>query len=280
MIAWTWFLRDARFDLGFLLTNSFRSALLFYAGRVRERVGFALDLRRIFLNHAIEPSENILKQPMVEYYMNLLSEFTDLSKHDRIMRLYPSEEDRKEARRVLLENGWDGESRLVGINPFSHQWITKRWLPERFTEVVDRLIKQYKVQCVFISVEKDRPLFEKIKGMCRNPLIDLVGKTSLPITPAVLEKYSLFITNDSGLMHMAAAMGTPIVALFGPTDWRRTAPFTEKATIIRKELDHEPCMRPNCCRAFECMEKITVEEVVSAAAKYLKERELGNYLNY
>jgi len=263
-------MRSAGFDRGFLLTNSFRSALTFFLAQVRERIGYALDLRRVLLNHPLPATGEILRLPMVEYYMNLLSDFTDISQIKREMKLYPSEQEREQAKSLLVQNGWDGARRLVGINPFSHKWITKRWLPERFAELADRLIDRYGVQCVFVSEERDRPLLETIKGMCRNPLMDLVGKAPLSVIPALLENYSLFITNDSGLMHVAAAMGTPLVALFGSTDWRRTAPYTDRAILIRKAQDHEPCMKPVCSRDFACMKQISADEVFAETARYLK----------
>jgi len=263
--------RAGGFDMGFLLTNSFRSALVFFLGRVKDRIGYALDFRRIFLNHPLAPRGEILNLSMVDYYLNLLLGYTDLTRIERVMKLYPSEQEREKANSLLLRSGWDGASRLAGINPFSYQWVTKRWFPERFAEVADRLTEQYHVHCVFVGEEKDMALFEKIKGLCRNSLIDLVGKAPLPVIPALLEKYSLFITNDSGLMHVAAAMDTPLVAIFGPTDWRRTAPWSRRATLIRKSQDHEPCMKPNCSRNFACMAEITPEDVLSAAAKYLND---------
>jgi heptosyltransferase-2 len=262
-------IRNGDFDRGFLLPNSLRSALLFFLGRVRQRIGYSLDLRGIFLNHALKADEEILNLHMVEYYLNLLSGFTDLSQNERILKLYPSGEERSQARRLLIDNGWDGRSDLVGINPFAHQWVTKRWFPQRFAEVAKSLIVSRGVQCVFVSEGRDRPLFETIKSMCPFPLIDLVGKAPLPVVPALLENYKLFITNDSGLMHIAAAMDVPIVAIFGPTDWRRTSPFSRRVIVIRKDQDHPPCMRPDCCRAFECMDQISVEEVLAAARQFM-----------
>jgi len=265
--------REGRYDLGFLLTNSFKSALAFYLGGVGQRVGYALDARRLLLNRPMEATDKILQLPMVEYYTRLLSEFKEVPASELRMALYPSEGESAEANRLLREAGWDGESRLVGINPFAHQWITKRWLPERFAKVTDELIRQYGVQCAFVSVERDRPLFEEIRGMCSEPLLDLVGSVPLPVAPAVLEHYSLFVTNDSGLMHVAAAMGVAVVGIFGPTDFRRTAPFTEKAVLIRKPQDHKPCMKPTCCRGFSCMMDISVDEVLEAASSYLSSGE-------
>lgn len=264
-------IRNGNFDHGFLLPNSFRSALSFFFGRVKERIGYTLDFRGIFLNHAMEVDQEISNLHMVEYYLNLLCGYTDLSQKERILKLYPSTEERETARRLLIDNGWDGKSDLVGINPFAYQWITKRWFPERFAGVTNYLMEHRGVQCVFISEQRDRPLFEKIQGMCRMPLIDLVGKVQLPVVPALLENYKLFITNDSGLMHVAAAMDVPIVAVFGPTDWKRTSPYSQRAIIIRKDQDHPPCMRPDCCRAFECMDQISVQEVLDAAEKLLEQ---------
>lgn len=263
-------IRSENFDRGFLLPNSFRSALSFFLGKVKKRIGYSLDLRGIFLNHALEADPEILNLHMVEYYLNLLSNFTDLSLKERIMKIYPSEEERDLARRLLLDNGWDGRSDLIGINPFAHQWVTKRWFPQRFAEVTKSLIERHGVQCVFISEERDRPLFENIKNMCQFPLIDLVGKAPLPVVTALLGNYKLFVTNDSGLMHVAAAMDVPIVAIFGPTDWRRTSPYSQRAIILRKDRDHPPCMRPECCRAFECMDRISVKDVLYAAESLLK----------
>jgi heptosyltransferase-2 len=262
-------LRERRPDSGFLLTNSFRTALAFYVGNVRERIGYATNFRRLLLTRPIAQTQDIMQSSMVEYYLNLLSPFTDLSRHRRVLRLYPDESERREARRLLLENGWDGEKRLVGLNPFAFQWETKRWLPERFADVTRLLTEKHGVRCVFVSVARDRPFFEKVKQMCRCDMIDLVGKVSLKILPAVMEHYSLFVTNDSGLMHVAAAVNIPIVAIFGSTDWRRTAPCSDRATLIRKPQDHPPCMSPRCRRTFQCMEEVTVDDVLAAAERYL-----------
>jgi len=262
-------LHERRPDSGFLLTNSFRTALAFYAGNVRERIGYATNFRRLLLTRPIAQTSNIIQSPMVEYYLNLLSPFTDLSLHRRVLKLYPDESERGEVRRLLLENGWDGERRLVGVNPFAFQWETKRWLTERFADVTRILTEKHGVRCVFVSVARDRPFFERIKQMCRCDVIDLVGKVSLKILPAVMGHYSLFVTNDSGLMHVAAAMNVPIVAIFGSTDWRRTAPCSDRVTLIRKPQDHPPCMSPRCRRSFQCMEEVTVDDVLTAAEKYL-----------
>jgi len=262
-------LRRGSFDMGFLLTNSLRTALAFRLGGVRKRTGYALDMRGILLTHPLAASGPVMEQSMVEYYMNLLSPFTAMENLPRIMKLYPSPEECREAERLLREAGWDGSSRIVGINPFAWQWVTKRWFPERFAQVADRLSRQYNVQCVFNSVEKDRPLFEEIRSLCPLPLLDLVGRAPLNLVPALLARYSLFITNDSGLMHVAAAMDIPIVAVFGPTDYRRTAPYCRHAALIRHDTGHAPCMRPECRRNFQCMNSITVEDVCTAAGEFL-----------
>lgn len=259
------FLRGGKFDLGFLLPNSFRTALAFKLGGVPERAGYALDMRGILLTHPIKLTDAIMRDSMVEYYMRLLEPFADISGLPRIMKLYPDDAAKEAARRILMENGWDGKRRLAGVNPFAFQWDTKRWLPERFAETADRLTEKYEVQCVFASVAKDRPLMDQIKGMCRQPVIDLVGKVPLNILPAFMEHLALFITNDSGLMHVAAAVDIPIVAIFGSTDWQRTAPWSQKATLIRRQQDHAPCMKPVCSREFRCMKEITVDEVLAAA---------------
>lgn len=269
-LSFTRYLKNKRYDLGFLLTNSFRTAFQFYLGKVKKRTGYALELRRLFLTHPISAQGEIMEKSMVDYYMNLLSPFTDISKLEKNMSLHTSDSDEKRAIEILKESGWDGISRLVGINPFSYQWVTKRWFPERFAKVTDRLTDNYGVQCAFAGSDKDRRLFEKIKSLCSNKIIDLVGKTPLSVLPSVMKHYSLFITNDSGLMHVAAAMNVPIVAIFGPTDYRRTAPYTDKATLLRYETDHPPCMSPKCCRSFECMDQITVDQVYKAAENYLK----------
>ncbi len=262
-------LRRAQFDSGFLLTNSFGTALLFFAGKIHKRIGYARDHRTLLLTDAVKATAEILTAPMVEYYINLLSGFTDLSKHRRILKLYPTDTERAEVGRILSDNGWIEGHTLIGINPFAFRWSSKRWLPERFAEVAERLSERYKVQCVFVGIASDRPIFEEVQSNCKVPLIDLVGKVPLRTTPALLESYRLFVTNDSGLMHVAAAVGTPIVAIFGSTDWRTTAPYTRQATIVRKETPCAPCMKPHCPRNHECITKISVEDVLNAAAHYL-----------
>jgi len=161
---------------------------------------------------------------------------------------------------LLTKNNLDEEAPFVAINPVA-LWPTKLWREDLFAALADRIAQELGIPVVFTGSQDERPYLDAIaQHVPAGHIVNLAGQTNLKDLACLYRRAALVVTTDSGPMHIAAAVGTPVVALFGPTDPRRTGPYGSHHTVIRKELSCSPCFRKTCpTRA--CMEEITVEEV-------------------
>ena len=159
----------------------------------------------------------------------------------------------------------------VGINPGAFFGSAKRWIPSRYAAVADDLATKNGLRVVLLGGAAERPLAELIAGSMQAPARVLCGETSLSELVGVLSHLRLLVTNDSGPMHVAAALGIPVVAIFGPTDWRETAPVAERHRLLREPVPCAPCLLRDCPIDHRCMKLITVESVAGAAASLLEE---------
>jgi lipopolysaccharide heptosyltransferase I len=150
----------------------------------------------------------------------------------------------------------------VAIVPAS-RWATKNWPVERFRETARRLQKERGASIVFLGGEADRGTCADASRGLRGEWLNLAGRTSLPHIGGILAAMDLLVCNDSGPMHMAVAAGTPVVAVFGPTDPVRTGPYGERHRVVRADLDCQPCFSRICKeRRIACMTTVTVDRVV------------------
>jgi len=152
------------------------------------------------------------------------------------------------------------------------RWLNKRWPAESYAEVVRRLAAtNLEFQFVILGGEEDRPLGEVIARVDGRRCLDLTGRISLPEMVEWIRLSKLMVTNDTGPMHVAAALGTPVVALFGPTEPRRTGPYRQLEHVVRLELPCVPCLKPRCAYAkpLECLRAISPAAVVDAVQRRL-----------
>mgnify|MGYP003874195295 CR=1 FL=1 len=256
-------LRKRRFDLALIFhPNSVRSALLALAAGVPERVGSNASMRGLLLTRSI-PDEKWIHE--VERYLRV----TRLAGAEGEGRLefWHGEEERRYIRRLLKEEGIDPGKPLVAVNPFT-TWPSKRWEAGRFAELIRRLKADLGVQVVLTGSEEDLEEAERIASLSRaHPLI-LAGRTDVFQLGALLEICDLLITPDSAPMHIAAAVGTPTVALFGPTSPLRHGPYGEGHTVLHHPPPCSPCYN-TYCRDRKCMLSITVDEVLEAVRRAL-----------
>jgi lipopolysaccharide heptosyltransferase II len=178
------------------------------------------------------------------------------------------EKDRKFAETIILRTDKPG----IGMHPGSSEFLLrKRWMPERFAEVADKLSRNYDAKIFIFGGADEVQLAEKISGLMQSKAVIMAGKTTLGQAAALIEKCTLFVSNDSGLMHIAAAVGTPTIAVFGPTDSVKNPPFGEGHTVVRKDLPCSPCLYfgKDGCKSPECLDAITVEDVVDAVENKL-----------
>lgn len=253
-------LQRGEYDLGILLTNSFSSAWTFWLGKVKNRLGFAGNLRDVLLNKAIPFPENKNTQHLVLTYKSLLAPL-GIPLSDTPPRLYISEKERENAHETLAKHGaLIGKQVIVGINPGAAYGSAKCWLPERFEMVTRQLLENPRVSVVYFGDPAGTSLVNDICKKLPDRVINLAGKTSLRELIALISSCSIFFTNDSGPMHIAAALQVPLLALFGSTNDISTGPYGG-GKVIHKHVECSPCYKRVCPIDFRCMKRIEVDEV-------------------
>lgn len=262
-------LRRRRFDGALLLQNAFDAALIAFLGRIRERAGYPTDGRRILLTLPVPLTPGILERHEVEYYLCLLDGLGIPRPVPASLKLSVTEEEKEAMATRLASLGIDRGAPIVAINPGATYGSAKRWYPDRFAAVADALSEEWGAAVVVVGSPAEAPLAGEIEVAARRGVANLAGKTTVREMMALLSLSSFLVTNDSGPMHIGAALGVPLVAIFGPTDWRRTSPWTSLAKVVRVEIDCSPCRLRVCDRGHECMLGVTPEMVVDAARQLL-----------
>jgi heptosyltransferase-2 len=263
-------LRRGEYDLGLLLTNSFSSAWWFWRGHVKNRIGFAGNVRSFMLNQAVPLPANIDVQHQVVTYKELL---VPLGKEisTTAPKLYVTDDEQAAVAALLaLHGAIVGKHVIVGINPGAAFGTAKCWLPERFHEVTQHLLKNPLVYVVYFGDPAGAPLVHEICKDLPERVINLAGKTSLRELLALIRSCSILLTNDSGPMHIASALNVPLLALFGSTSDVRTGPYGSHSKVIHKHVECSPCLKRVCPIDFRCMKRIAVEEVYRELQEMLK----------
>lgn len=264
-------IRQEHFDLGILLPNSFSSAYWFWQGGVKYRLGFPYAPRGALLNLKAPFPEMLEEQHQVVTYKHILTPLGIPISSSRPM-LYLSNEEKEVANGFLNKEG----RRLIGINPGAAYGSAKCWLPERFSLVAKRLLEaDPELQIVFFGTAEMAEMIEKICHPLKERVFNACGQTSIRQLAACIAQCDAFLTNDSGPMHIAAALQVPLLALFGSTSEVRTGPY-EWGEVIRKNVKCSPCYKRVCPIDFRCMTQISVEEVseklLQIAASSVKEK--------
>jgi heptosyltransferase-2 len=262
-------IRNRKFDAAILMQNAFEAALLSASARIPIRAGYDTDGRRWLLTHPVRCGFRTRRMHQVYYYLNLL-ESLGLQTHGTALEIFVSETDRLRGRTILEESGITSRDLLVGINPSAAYGGAKRWFPERFAMLADRIHETFGARTLVFGGPSDRALGDHMIRTMRSPAVNLAGHTRLGEAMALIERCRLFITNDSGLMHIAAALHRPVVAIFGSTSPRTTGPLSPLARILRIPVSCSPCDRRECpIQPAKCMDGIRVEAVFEQASRLL-----------
>ena len=259
-------LRAQKFDAALILPNSFDSAVVPWMAGIPCRVGRASDGRRLLLTESFTPdTQRLANHHESEYYRDLVAAF-GISREGLVPQLLTlSETERQQSANLLSEYGVTDDSLLVGFSLGAAYGTAKRWLPERFAEVAARLADERGAQCVFIGSPSEASVADEVSKLLHGRCINLAGKTSIRELMAIIARCNLFVTNDSGPMHIAAAFDRPIVAIFGSTDYHRTFPLATHVEIVTRDADCAPCRYRDCPTDHRCMTMVTVDDVVQAA---------------
>lgn len=261
-------LSASRFDLVLILPNSFDSALVPWLARIPQRWGKASDGRSLLLtrcfNDKHQPAN--VDEHEVHYYLRLLESF-GINAELSAPQLFTTADEDGAAAELLASNGITESDTLLGINAGASFGSAKRWYPERFAEVAQQLARAWQAKVILFGGPDEQELVAEIEAGLNGNCLNMAGKTSVRELMALIKRCNFFISNDSGPMHIAAAFGIPLVAIFGPTDHKGTAPFGCLAEIVRKTVDCAPCKLRHCPTDHRCMTAVSADDVVLAAEK-------------
>ncbi len=258
-----WKLRTKKFDAAVLLQNAIEAAIIARAAGVKVRAGFNTDGRGFLLTHPVRRSGEILKVHQIDYYLEMVKAL-GCADVDRTMHLetFISPVTARDIRRQYLPQH---DRPLIGIAPGATYGPAKRWLPDRFAAAGDELAFDLNAQVVLFGGKDDRETAEEVRASSRTDMLNLAGQSTLTETVYLLSQCRLVISNDSGLMHVAAALNVPTVAVFGSTNPQTTSPSGSRTAIVRQETSCSPCLKKVCPTDFRCMTAVTVNDVVDAA---------------
>ncbi len=265
-------LRAGRFDVVVDLQGLLRTGVLSFLCGASMRIGFA-DAREgspfFYTRRIISPMRDM---HAVDRYLRLASALGAKEAYPEfVFPDVPDEECRSQALFAKVE--LNGASNVIGIAP-SARWGSKRWSAESFAAVADRLQQDGHYKVLFIGAAQEKSEINNVQQVMMTNSLDLVGLTSVDDLPLVMRRLCLLITNDSGPMHVAAAVGTPVVAIFGPTNPDCTGPYGEGHTVLMSSVNCRPCFQRQCHNpnAKECLTNITVDEVVHASHAILQQK--------
>ena len=264
-------IREEKFDTALLLPNSFRSAWNARQAGIPERWGFSTSFRGLLLTRRVVAPRGRLHQSA--YYLALVRAL-GFEAVESIPRITVRPETAARASELLHKCDVPPSATLVGFAPGAAYGHAKRWLPARVAEVVARVSRERGGISVLVGAHTDRDAGREIESSLPVgvSVVNLIGRTDLRQLAGVLARCSAFVSNDSGAMHLAAAVGVPVTAIFGPTDERVTAPLGDHDVILR-EAFCRPCMLRDCPIDHRCMTRITSDEVFAAVAARLSAAE-------
>ena len=267
-------LRERRFDLAIDFQRKFRTSLLGYLSGAGCRVGYhqpngVLCTVRVpdRSNRAVRAGR-ISSSPAIDRYFTLLHAI-GVEATDRTLELFVADTDRAFSHELMATNGIAATRPKIGLFPGA-AWQLREWMPDRFAAIGDRAAQEFDAQVLLFGGPHEERLVEQVADLMTTEAISLAGTLGLRQLAALIERCDLFLTNDTGPMHIAAAMQTPTVALFGPGDHIRFQPLDPIHTTIRHHVPCNPCKQfTNRCKNNICMKLITVDEVWEAVHQNL-----------
>jgi heptosyltransferase-2 len=260
-------IKEKKFSAAILLQNAIEAAIIALTAGIPIRAGFDSDGRGIILTHRVHRNAEIRKVHQITYYLEMVKALgcididTELHLEDKINRNY--------AQSVLQKYVNDAKEFVIGIAPGAAYGPAKRWLPERYAAVADKIADIFNCRIILLGGESDREVADEVCKFAQTDLINLAGKTNLQEVVHLISQCRLFISNDSGLMHVAGALNIPTIAIFGSTNPATTSPMGKQSVIVRRVVPCSPCLKETCPSDFSCMKLISAEDVFQVAQNFL-----------
>jgi heptosyltransferase II len=264
-------LRSYKFDTAILLQNAFEAAAIAYVAGIPERIGYARDGRGFLLTRAISvPKPGEIPRHESFYYLELLR------RAGLIDGMPANDAIRLEGAPIARAAGLDRFRSLglgdvvIGVSPGAAYGTAKRWLPERFAESASRVANELGAAVAIFGSKNERGLCATVTASIAAPVKNLAGETTLAEFIDLAAACRVYLTNDSGAMHIASALGVPTIAVFGATDDEATGPTGPLAKVVREPVECSPCLRRECPIDHRCMTRVSAARVADAALELLK----------
>lgn len=261
-------LASREFDMALLLQNAFEAAAVAWAARIPERIGYARDGRSFLLTKAIPVPEPGLHERF--YYLELLRRagIIDRIPNCDAIRLDGAPAARKAGLARFQAKGM-GET-IVGVSPGAAYGSAKRWLPERFAAAASEVARALDAQVAVFGSAQERDVCEEVVRGVTVPVHNFAGETSLGEYIELAAACQVYLTNDSGPMHIASALGLPTVAVFGATNHITTGPTGPLAVVVRENVECSPCLKRECPIDHRCMTRVEAARVARVALELVK----------
>ncbi len=274
-------LRSAHFDMAIVLPNSFKIALVCKLAKIPRVVGYERDGRSMLLSDKLlapKDQGKYLPTPILNYYLGL-ARYLGAAQRDMRMELFVTEAQRQAAERILRDAGLDGSidrpagsggGPLVLLNPGASYGASKCWPAEYFAQLADTLVERDQATILLSAAPRERGIAQEIARQMKNPSVDLSAHgLTLGALKELIRRCDLVITNDTGPRHIAAAMNTPVVTLFGPTDPRWTEINFARETQVAVKVFCGPCQKKVCPLDHRCMTRLTPALALAACREQL-----------
>ena len=265
-------LRDTRYDMILDFQALLKSGILIALARGQRKIGFNKGLEHMehsymFLNEripAIDMEIHALTRGMV--LLNAIGIPTKEIEY----KLPVSNDDCEKVDELMKRHDINGVKFLIAINPVA-KWESKLWPKERFARLADMIIDEYDARIIFTGGSEDRHIIQDIMSAMKGRALNLAGHTTLKMLAALYEKTVLVISTDTGPMHLAAAMETPVVAIFGPTAPWRTGPYGSGHRVVRADPECSPCFKRQC-ETIDCMHQISEDQVMAEVRSVMERK--------
>ena len=262
-------LKAGEYDLALLFQNALGAAVVARLAGIPNRLGYDTDGRGWLLTHPVTRPTQAKTLPLVQYFRGLLPAL-GIRSDERAPALQISDEEDILAAALLQKHGVGPTDLFIGLNPGSVYGTAKQWSFRRYVAVADRLVEATGAKIIVFGGPGEEGLGSRVAETMRARPIVLSGKTTVRELMALLKHCTLLVTNDTGPMHVASALGVPVVAIFGPTDPNATAPAGTNHALVTTNIGCSPCLLRACPIDHACMNGIEEQEVFSAAMGLLK----------
>lgn len=251
------------FDLAILFQNAFEAAFIAALAGIKHRAGFGTDLRRVLLTEPVPMRFNLKTDHQVGYYLDILRHL-GCNCEEKDPQLYVSKENMVKADKLLKDKGIKNDDTVLGLSPGAIFGPAKRWPPDRFALLGNMACEKWDAKVIILGSNREKEICSEVSSKMTHPPVNLCGMTGLGEAMGIIKRCNFFVTNDSGLMHVAGALKVPLIAIFGSTNPYATGPRGSQAIVIRHETECSPCLKPVCPADFHCMLDIEADDVWEA----------------